>query len=459
MEAMGAAAIRSFREATSYLERFINYERRPERRYNSDTYDLAAFRRLLGFLGDPQRRVPVVHVAGTKGKGSTSAMIAGIAAGLGLRVGLYTSPHLVDIRERIQVAGKPISGADFARALRRVAGAMETHRAALPFRYRTFFEALTAMAFCHFAEAGVDLAVVEVGLGGRLDCTNVVEPLCSVITRLGRDHTETLGDSLEAIAREKAGVIKPGRPVVLAPQAHPEAERVIEALAAERQASLLKVSEECRVVSARPDRQGTSCVLACGGGSSATLRVPLAGEFQLENARAAWLAGRGAAGELGLPWRAGAAARGLAAVVWPGRLQQISRGGRTFVVDGAHNPESALALAKALRTLYGSSRFCTLVAISRNKDLCGVLRALAPVSERMILTRFGNPRAAGRAELEAAARAAGVPYLWDETLPKALAATPSSADHVLITGSLYLAGEALGLLDAVPWSFSENDRA
>src|SRR5919108_1972798 len=208
----------TFAEALSYLDRFINYERQPGVSYTRESFDLKGFERFLARLDDPQRQLKTVVVAGTKGKGSTAALIASMAQGSGLKVGLYTSPHLCSIRERIRVDGAIVSEEVFAALVSDLKRHIEAAGMAGVRRFRTFFEILTAMALVHFERVGVDLAVLEVGLGGRLDATNVATPLVSVITSISLDHTEVLGDTIPQIAREKAGIIKPHGLAVVAPQ-------------------------------------------------------------------------------------------------------------------------------------------------------------------------------------------------------------------------------------------------
>jgi dihydrofolate synthase/folylpolyglutamate synthase len=406
---------------------------------------------LLRAVGSPERRYPSVHIAGTKGKGSTAACLASILDAAGYRVGLYTSPHLHTFRERIQIAGRPIDSDLFARLMAELAAANAALVAERPdWGEATAFELATALALLAFARAEVDVAVVEVGLGGRLDATNVLLPEVAAITSISYDHTQILGDTLAEIAREKAGIIKPGRPVVSAPQ-RPEAEAVIVRTAAERDAPLLLGGRDWAVkgTPARFSYRGP-------GGELRDLRLVLRGAHQVENAGVA-LAVVQLLGARGLPIPEPALRRGLAQVRWPGRLE-VLRERPLVVVDGAHNVDSAERLAQAMREEFAWRRLVLILGIARDKDIPGIVRALAPLADEVVAVASHSPRAAAPERILAAVGevAPGVPARAAGSVAAALDAALGRAgpeDLILVTGSLYAvaeAREALGLAQADP---------
>jgi len=363
----------------------------------------------LDALGRPQDDLRVVHVTGSNGKGSVSAMVESIARAAGLRTGLYTSPHLCRFAERIRVDGAPIDDALFSRALGAV---LDRCRPDL-----TFFESLTLAAFHAFRDAEVDLAVLEVGLGGRLDATNVVrEPLVTAITTITLEHTEILGDTLEHIAREKAGIFKPGSPVVLGPL-EPEADREVARIAG--------------AVGAGPIRRAR-------GAEVRGMSIGLPGPHQLDNAAVA----AAIASFLERRWPAiGAAVKpGLLQVEWPGRFERITRGDVTVVLDCAHNPQGAAALAATLHDEAIDPAQTSLVfGALGDKDWGGMLAALLPrVSRRYYATPKGR-KAAALEELQRLGRGEAV---GDPIAAVEQAISESKAgDTVVVTGSIYLVGE------------------
>jgi dihydrofolate synthase / folylpolyglutamate synthase len=384
---------------------------------------LERMERTLDRLGSPQRAFPSLHVAGTNGKGSTSAMLDACLRRAGLRTGLYTSPHLCRFTERIQVDGREIARGALSRYVDR-ALAVEP---AL-----TFFEAATVAAFCCFAEERVEIAVVETGLGGRLDATNVITPLVSVITRLGLDHTELLGLDLASVAREKAGILKPGVPALSAPAA-PEAERVVSERASALGCRLRVAGRDFSLVEEEQRLVYRGAAVLDG------LRLALAGDHQRENA-ALCLAALEELRAQGRHIPDAALREGLAAVRWPGRLEQVDD---RHLLDGAHNPDGARALARAL----GERRdLCLVVGILGPKDPRPVLEPLLPHAGRVVFTRPRSERAIPPEELAplvpgaatAVDLAAALDLLRDDGRPR------------LVTGSLYLVGEARSLLLGEP---------
>ena len=398
----GAAAHPSSAEALDYLRSFPDWELGTAS--SGETYTLERMRRLLGMLGHPDRAYPIVHVVGTKGKGSTAAMVASVLEASGYPCGLFTSPHLVEYRERVRVAGLPIPLDDLSaivdEALR---PAVDQLRAAGE-RTPLHFELWCALAFDYFRRRGVAVAVVEAGLGGRLDATNAVERTAlTVVTTLGYDHMAVLGNTLTEIAAEKAAVIRSGGQVVSAPQA-PEALVVLERVCREREAVLTLVGGDWRVERVREQTGGTAFdLLTAAGEGYRGLWVPLAGAHQAVNAATAVVAlDRLRRRFPALDERA--IRQGLAGVRWPGRLQTAARD-PLVLLDGAHNQESASALASALRQLYPGARFVLVVAVFRDKDAATILAPLLPLAARVIATATDHPRALPAADLASRIRA------------------------------------------------------
>jgi dihydrofolate synthase/folylpolyglutamate synthase len=403
----------------------------------------------LALLGDPHLCAPVLHVAGTNGKGSTCAFAAAALQAAGLRVGLYTSPHLVHFCERIRVDGAPISeeraAALLGAILRRVPWAL----AGGPGGARdgdglTFFELATLMGFLAFAEAGVSAMVVEVGLGGRLDATNVVRPLACAIAPLGLEHQEYLGETLAAIAAEKAGIIKAGAPVATAAQP-PEAAAVLEEAAARAGAALWRPGRDY-------DFGGVPGGPMRYQGPRWSLEAPLAlaGAHQRGNAALACALLEAAAG-LGLPVGPREAARGLSQARWPGRLQRVSER-PLLLVDGAHNPHAAQALAASLPELLEGRPLQLVFGTLGDKDAEAMLRALLPLCSGAHLCPPASPRAAAPEALAGLVRklAPRTPVAAHQGAAAALAAARAAAGPegaVLCCGSLYLAGELLELVE------------
>ena len=354
----------SFERAVGYLNSRTNYEKKTPT-YGPVTFNLERMSRLMSLLGDPQDAYPVVHVTGTKGKGSVAGMVESCARSAGLLTGMYTSPHLVDLRERIALAGKPIGRDDFASVLEDVSGPVEHLRGVGLPPHPTFFDILSASAFHFFAQRKVALGVIEVGLGGRLDSTNVVTPEVSVLTRIGLDHTRQLGNTLHSIATEKCGIIKPGVPVVTARQ-DPEAAQVIEAFAKERGCTLCRAGSEVQVTASQWDAERLRWKLSLRTplAEHRDLEVPLLGRHQLENCSLA-VAALDILAENGV-FSGGddAIRRGLRDVVLPARLQ-FTPGEPSLLLDGAHNPVSMEALAETVKSFPHYDRLHLVLEIGR----------------------------------------------------------------------------------------------
>jgi len=400
---------------------------------------LAAIDSVCERLGRPERRVPSVLVAGTNGKGSTAATLAAIAGAAGMRAGLYTSPHLERVNERIRIGDQDIGDEELDAELGEVFAAAD-RAPAIPL---TYFEASTAAAFGAFARRSLDLAVLEVGLGGRFDATNVTPAILSVVTSISLDHVEELGGTIASIALEKAGVFRAGRPALVAGR-RPEALAVFEDVAAQTGARLHRLGAEAWIEAGKPSLLGTRFDLTTPAGRYA-LATPLPGAHQAENAAAAVRAAELLSPGFRIP--ADAIARGVAAVRWPGRLERFEVRGRTVLVDGCHNADGARALAEFLRD--GGLRADLVFGAMADKDIEAMGETLAPAVGRIRLVRASeSPRAASPEDL-ARRFAPGRPEtLASESLEAALdglLAEPG-ADSIIVAGSLYLVGEARGAL-------------
>jgi dihydrofolate synthase / folylpolyglutamate synthase len=425
----------------------------------SQKFDLAHVRVLLAALDHPERRFPSVLIAGTNGKGSTAATLASILRASGVKTGLYTSPHLVRINERIQVNGEEISDDDFASLQGKVDKVAEelVALAELPW-HPSFFEMMTAMAFEHFAREKVELAVLEVGMGGRLDATNVVEPLVSVITDISLDHQKFLGNTVGEIAREKVGIIRPGGTVVTLPQ-QPEANDVIGNTILELGARAVNA-----VPYVPPVSPGSTQYLVPGAeqrdlvyryplavlGKEILVESPLVGRHQLRNVALAIAA----AVELNQQGFVGITAarieRGVRETRWPGRFQMIAArpGWPEMVIDVAHNPAGAWALRSALSERYEDCPLIFVFGAMRDKAISEMAEILFPLAEGVIATRPENPRAASPEEIQQAASRTGVEVEAVEDVKLALErarvlAGPGTV--IIITGSIYLVGEVMSI--------------
>ena len=400
---------------------------------------------LMQQLGRAHLAVPTVHVAGTKGKGSTSAMIAAILAAQGYEVGLYTSPHLHSATERIRVNGAPISEEGFAAVVERIWPVVERVGEDGGYGGVTTFEAITAMAFVHFRQIKADFQVMEVGLGGRLDSTNIVSPQVCAITSISLDHMATLGDTIAKIAFEKAGIIKASAPVVVAPQSA-EAMTVIEYVAEQRGAPMISVAERFSYRRRRSDMRGQSFSLISPV-RAYELETPLLGDYQMENAATA-VAVAEALQAQGVALDEASIARGIRNVQWPARLEALATpndGGRLLVVDGAHNPYSMERLVEAVREHFSYDRLFVIFGALSGHSAEGMLRALAPLSPRVLTTRSRHPRSASGATAAKIATELGMNVVFTsedvgEATRQALAMAGED-DLTLGAGSLSVAAE------------------
>ncbi len=424
-EAQGA----EYREALDFLYGFVDYERNGRWKYDDGHFDLGRIRSLLAALGNPQEHGWFVHVAGTNGKGSVSAMTASALHEAGLSVGLYTSPHLVTFRERIRVDSRIMTEDEVVESVRRIRPAAE----AIP--GLTFFDVWTALAFDHFARKDVDAAVIEVGMGGRLDSTNVVTPDVSVITPISMDHRGKLGDTVAEIAAEKAGIVKPGVPAVSAPQTL-EAAHVIESRARETGSDLAVVGRDVRWMVEDGLLSYRGRLWNIDG-----IEVPLPGRFQYANAATAFAALETLA-LAGRPVTPDAAKRGIERVRWPGRLQRLAER-PDVIVDGACNTSAMEVVADFIESAKSRESVVALVAMCRDKDVRDVMGILGRAVSKMVCTEARNPRAMPAAELAREAPV-GVETVAEPDPIRALDTAVRLAGPeglVMAVGSLYLVGE------------------
>jgi len=397
---------------------------------------------LLGELGRPQDTYPSVLVAGTNGKGSVSAMMDAVLRAAGLRTGLYTSPHLVEINERIQISGEPIPPADFAELFTSLRGRIERLLASAALRFHpTYFECLTAMAMEHFRKRNIDFAIFEVGMGGRLDATNTAAPCVSIITQIDFDHERFLGTTIEAIAGEKAGIIKPGG-VVVSTASNPAAAEIIRREAREKGARLVEAWKEYSAKDIDSVEGLYSFQARHEDGFSLPVRLSLRGAHQVDNALAAIAAARELA-RLSFPISESSIAQGLAAAEWPGRLELIQDRPKVFL-DGAHNPAGARALARFWDEHFPARRIFLIYGAMRDKAVPEITEVLFPRAAAVILTQPHQARATAPETLRDISHDLNPNLLIEpspaEALERALElAAPD--DIIFATGSLFLVGD------------------
>jgi dihydrofolate synthase/folylpolyglutamate synthase len=491
----------TYQKALDYLYGFANFEHKRIEQYSPENVSLERPLKLLQLLGSPHQRFPAVHIAGTKGKGSVSVMVATCLQAAGYRVGLYTSPHLQEFRDRIRILTPDDEDGRISEA--QVAAGVEMMKPCIDqVSGITWFELITALAFLHFGQQQIDVAVVEVGLGGRLDATNVLRPLVSVITSISYDHTNLLGETLAEIAGEKAGIIKDNIPVVSAPQA-PAALEKIEAVAEAHAAPLTVVGRDWKyrpessqeTTPAKPTTmdenvarfgksridlpnrftegdtgkqvQHTFSVRPPAGSelipSAAAFDLALAGSHQQENAVVA-LATLEIIGKQFPHLTLEAVRKGLAAVSWPGRLQMLHSGNGTpgnaspgdgtpaILVDCAHNVDSAEKLALALRNDYRYERLWLILGATADKDVAGIVKTLLPLAEGTIMTTSGHPRAAGPGDLLQLAAEAGFEASPAASVAEAVRAAwdfAAPGDLICVTGSIFVVGDLLNQWDGL----------
>jgi dihydrofolate synthase/folylpolyglutamate synthase len=398
-------------------------------------FGLAKVEAILQAIGNPHQELQAIHIGGTNGKGSTAAMIASILKREGYRVGLYTSPHLIRFTERMTLNGKEIEKEEVAELTEWMRQKMETAGVTPPF---TFFDFTTAMALLYFKQKMVDLAILEVGLGGRLDSTNVIDPLLSIITNIGKDHEEVLGKGILRIAREKAGIIKSGRPLITA-ATQPEVLRHFAKVCKEKAAPIFRVGKEFRYLPEGEESFSYEGLHRKLWGLSLNLR----GRHQVVNATTA-LGAMEVLDDLGYRVSNEAMSEGLKEAEWPGRLEMVSSSPKVLL-DGAHNPDGALSLRESLQKDFQYRHLILLVGIMKDKDIPSILHALSPLADHIILTRPSTERAASPALLKKTLGRNGTKAEVIEDFKKAIEkglSLAGSEDLLCITGSLYTVGEA-----------------
>ncbi len=445
-----------YQQALDYLYSFVDYSLTRQLRYSPEKFNLARIFKLMKLMGDPHKKYPVVHIAGTKGKGSTAAMVASILRAAGYKAGFYSSPHLQDFTERIQVHGEPISREKLVERVDQIRPLV----AQVP--EITTFEITTAIAFMEFYKKQVDVAVVEVGLGGRLDATNVVDPLVSVITSLSFDHMNVLGDSIAQIAAEKGGIIKTKKPVVLAPQ-WKEAREVIEKIAEERKAPLTIIGrdyfygEHSRSLNgqtfflwSKDDQELVNDYISSGGRTEwepEHFSIPLLGTHQVENAATAYATIQ-ILRENSLTINRESISAGFARVNWPGRFEIIQKS-PLIIIDSAHNQDSALRLRLAMDDYLNGKPIVLLFGSSEDKDVRGMYSHLLPRIKTLVATRSTHPRAMEPKLLVELANQFGKHAIETQTIEEGLNEAIKQAGKdaaIMVTGSIFVAAAVRDLI-------------
>jgi dihydrofolate synthase/folylpolyglutamate synthase len=447
----------TYREAIRYLESFIDYEKRPDFDY-SGAMNLSRAHALLDGLGNPHRSFKSIHVAGTKGKGSTCAFVYSMLKDSGIKAGLYTSPHLVDFKERIRISSprdRSIDEAEIAALVGRIRPFLDNFSKSSKFGPPSFFEVYTALAFLFFSIKKIEIAVIETGMGGRLDATNVIDPIATGISPISYDHMDKLGKTIESITKEKCGIIKEGSTVVSAEQ-DPRALAVINKVSAEKKAKLYIVGKDITYEPIAADTEGQAFNVRGIHGEYALLRTPLLGKHQAANAAAAI----GLVESLrahGIVICSHNITSGIRNVNWPGRLQVLRRD-PLVVLDGAQNEASARALKEAVAELFRYKKLFLVFGVSSGKDIAGIAENIFPQADRIFLTRAATPRAIMPEAVRRDHPRYEKKYTATLNVREAVELAIREAapdDMILITGSLFVVGEALQYLDKKAVS---NDR-
>ncbi len=420
----------SYNQALDYLYSFVDYSLKHSSELAKADFNLDRMFALMDLLGNPQNQVPIIHVAGTKGKGSTSALCAAALQAAGYTVGLYTSPHLLDYCERIQINGAPISHEQLVELV------AEIKPAVLRVPFLTTFEITTALAFLAFAKYGANAAVFEVGLGGRLDATNIVTPKVSVITSLSYDHTAVLGDTLTLIAGEKAGIIKQGVPVVSSPQKD-ESLAVLERVAKLKNAALTLVGRDVKFELVESSLEGQTFNVQC-----LTFRVPLLGSHQIENAATAYAALKAS----GIPISDEQIQKGFSLVKWSARFE-VARRDPPVIFDSAHNQDSFEKLRETLDAYFPDKKVYLIFGASEDKNILAMFAALKPKIQKIIITRADHPRALEVDQIQQLANQAGAESEAvtpvKSALARALELSSKDGSIVLSAGSMFVTAEVM----------------
>ena len=432
----------SYQKSLDYLYSFVNYSFKHASELAKAEFNLDRMRELMRLLGDPQNDYPIIHIAGSKGKGSTAAFTASALRAANYKVGLYTSPHLQDFTERMQVNGIPISQDEFSALVEE----MKPFVAQVPFI--TTFELATALGFLHFSRQDVTVAVIEVGLGGRLDATNIITPLVSVITSISLEHTAVLGDTLTKIAREKAGIVKPGHPFVISPQ-DPEVDTVFELVAEEHTVPLTRVGRDIFYKVKKKSIDGQMLEIWMRNAPKMKLSIPLLGEHQVENAVTAYAALLVARRE-GLVFNAGQLKQGFADTEWYGRFE-VWQEKPPIILDSAHNPDSFTKLRQTLDEYFPDEKIVLIFGVSEDKEVEKMLKILAPLLEKVILTRAEHPRAVEAKKMLTIATQVGVKAEAiepvEDAVARALEIVNESHALLLSAGSIFVTAAVRSVLN------------
>jgi dihydrofolate synthase / folylpolyglutamate synthase len=432
----------NYSEAVDYIFGHTNWEVVPRGPHTEETYDLRRVTEVLERLGNPHLKAVSLHIAGTNGKGSTAAMLSGILSSAGFDTGLYTSPHLQTMRERISVNGEMISESAVAELMTVIKPEVEAVNRGAKYGRLTVFEILTVLSFVYFASKNCRFQVMEVGMGGRFDATNVINPAVCMLTSISMDHHEVLGDTVEKIAAEKCGIIKPGCVVVSHPQL-PQAEMIIKETCKQRNVRLLTVGKE---IQGKEIGHNYNCqwIEVQGRLGTYNLKIPLIGKHQIDNAAAAV-----AAVELLIESGSGIELKhvedGMAGLRFPGRIQVIDRN-PWIILDGGHNPGASVSLRSVLEEYFKPDQSILVFGCSSDKDIPGLISILAPYFHKVIVTKADNPRSAQPEILANEFMRQGKEAVIIEKVAQALNAAKSTAaknDLICITGSLFVVGEAL----------------
>jgi len=438
-----------YQQALDYIYSYVDYSLTRQAELSADKFDLERMHTLMAALGNPENAYRIIHIAGTKGKGSVASFCASALQAAGYKAGLYISPHLHDFAERMQIDGKPIAHSEVVNLIEELKPRIE----AIPFV--TTFEITTALAFLFFARQEVEVAVIEVGLGGRLDATNICQPDVTVITSLSYEHTYVLGNTLTEIAGEKAGIIKPGIPVVVAPQKE-EARIVVESVAAERTAPLVQLGRDFKYSPLSRSLDGQTLMVWAVPGQSAVeiyqgfdneahreplqLTIPLLGLHQVENAALAYATLR-VANAHGITVNDTAIQKGFREVVWPARFELLQRD-PMVIIDSAHTLDSASKLGLALDDYFPGEQVILIFGASEDKDILGMLAELAPRVSQVIATQSIHPRAMDPEQIAAVVNDLGLPVIVRKTVAEALESALQLSGRnrvVLATGSIFSA--------------------
>ena len=465
----------NYEAALAYIEAFIDYERSPDFSRQARLYNLNRISLLLKRLGNPHDRLRVIHIAGSKGKGSTAALVASVLTHAGYKTGLFTSPHLITPRERCQIDNELISEDEVALYIDKIKPAIEAVSAS-EFGRVSFFEIYTALAFTYFADKATDFAVIEVGLGGRLDATNVVTPVTTVITPIGLEHTAILGETYAEIAAEKAEIIKEGCPLALAPQ-HPDARAVFEKVANERKVSIVTakihdathkpisgdIEQEHRISTSQLVENADGIPIAqqfdveTDSESYPQLTIPLLGHHQFVNATTA-IAAIECLKQKGYTLPKNSIYTGFKNVQWHGRIQRIMSS-PLVVLDGAHSAVSMAALCLTLQESFRYTRAIFIVSLMKDKNLKAIGDIVSKTADTVIATQVSeNPRVMAAEAIQEAWSGTCEKITICSSPEKAIAralASASLTDLICITGSLYLVGQALKIFKS---NFSAKDR-